>query len=280
MPLAVGDIQQCENQILCVTAHSQTPFSILIASVLPEHAVGGRAGQCFPFYVYDEKGTNRRENITDWALDQFRAHYAKPKKKSTGKKDEITKWDIFHYVYGLLHHPGYREKYGDCLKRELPRIPYAPDFWAFAQAGKELAHWHLDYEDIEPYELDYIEKGGKPLSYRVEKMKVLGPDGKSARKIDSSEGYADSDRFAVVVNDTLTLDGIPPQVFDYRIGNRAALEWVVDQYRVKTDKRSGITHDPNNSNAPEYIVRLIGQVVRVSLETVRIVNGLPPDFGG
>jgi predicted helicase len=73
--------------------------------------------QCFPFYVYDEDGTNRRENITDWALQQFRTHYG---------DDTISKWDIFYYVYGLLHHPGYRTKFADNLKRELPRIPFAP----------------------------------------------------------------------------------------------------------------------------------------------------------
>jgi len=282
-----SDAAEAENVVICTTHDEQILFSALVSRRIPCLHVGGRQGQTFPFYVYDEDGTNRRENITDWALDQFRAHYAKPAKKSSAKsassadkKKEITKWDIFHYVYGLLHHPGYREKYGDCLKRELPRIPYAPDFWAFADAGAALAHWHLDYEDIDPYELDFIEKEGKPLSYRVEKMKVLGPDGKSARKVDSSEGYADTDRFAVVVNDTLTLDGIPPQVFDYRLGNRAALEWVIDQYRVKTDKRSGITHDPNNPEDPEYIVRLIGQVVKVSLETVGIVDALPDHFGG
>ena len=80
-----------------------------------------------PFYVYDEDGTNRRENITDWALEQFRTHYSDKK---------IDKWAIFHYVYGLLHHPGYREKFADNLKRELPRIPFAADFRAFATAGK------------------------------------------------------------------------------------------------------------------------------------------------
>lgn len=229
------------------------------------------AHQSFPFYVYNEDGTNRRENLTDWALKTFRTQY---------DDTSIDKWAIFYYVYGVLHHPEYREKYGDCLKRELPRIPFAPDFRAFSKAGKELAHWHLDYEEIEPYELEFDWKEGQALDYRVEKMKVLGPDGKGARKVDSSEGYGENDRFSIVVNKALTLRGIPPKVFDYRLGNRAAIEWVVDQYQVKTDKRSGITQDPNREVDPEYIVRLIGQVTRVSLETVRIVEGLPKDFGG
>src|SRR3954453_11583503 len=88
----------------------------------------------------------------------------------------IDKWAIFHYVYGLLHHPGYREKFADNLKRELPRIPFAPDFWAFAKAGKELAALHLDYEKLKPWDLEFIETPGEPLSYRVEDKMRLSKD--------------------------------------------------------------------------------------------------------
>ena len=106
------------------------------------------AHQCFPFYIYDEDGTNRRENITDWALEHFREHYNDKK---------ITKWDIFYYVYGVLHHPEYRAKYAENLKRELPRIPLAKDFWGFSKAGKELARLHIEYEKLEPWPLKFIE---------------------------------------------------------------------------------------------------------------------------
>ena len=123
----------------------------------PSCAPGLDAHQCFPFYVYDEDGTNRRENITDWALKHFREHYGNKK---------ITKWDIFYYVYGLLHHPGYRQRFAENLKRELPRIPLAPDFRAFAKAGEKLARLHLDYEKLEPWPLEWIETPGVPLSYR------------------------------------------------------------------------------------------------------------------
>ena len=101
-----------------------------------------------------------------------------------------------------------------------------------------------------------------PLSYRVEKMQL------------------NKNKTAIKVNDSLTLGGIPTEVFEYRLGNRSALEWVIDQYRVKTDKRSGIRSDPNRPEDAEYIVRLVGQVVHVSLETVKIVRALPEDFGG
>ena len=245
---------EMENQVICITDKgSEKPFMILISHQLTNlHAVGPGCGtQCFPFYTYDEDGTNRRENITDWALAQFRAHY---------RDETMTKWDIFHYVYGLLHHPTYRERYQANLKRDLPRLPYTPDFWAFAKAGERLGEIHIGYEDADQYPIKKVETPGKPLDWRVEKMRLS------------------KDKTGIKYNDFLTLDGIPPKAFDYRLGNRSALEWVIDQYRVKTDKRSGIVNDPNREDDPQYIVKLIGKVITVSLETVEIVEGLP-DLG-
>jgi predicted helicase len=128
-----------ENKGVCLTTlGSEKAFMCLICSSLSDlHLVGAGCGsQCFPFYVYDKDGTNRRENVTDWALQYFRKHYSKRK---------ISKWDIFYYVYGILHHPGYRARYAENLKRDLPRVPLAPDFAAFSAAGKGLARLHLDY---------------------------------------------------------------------------------------------------------------------------------------
>jgi very-short-patch-repair endonuclease len=167
----------------------------------------------------------------------------------------LTKWDIFYYVYGLLHHPAYRQRYADNLKRELPRIPFAPEFWPFAEAGRRLAELHLNYESVEPYELEWITT--PPLSWRVEKMRL------------------NKDKTALTVNPTLTLQGIPPETYDYRLGNRSALEWVIDQYQVSEDKRSGIVSDPNGySDDERYIVNLVERVVAVSVATVDIVRGL------
>ena len=170
---------------------------------------------------------------------------------------DITKWDIFHYVYALLHHPGYRERYADNLKRELPRIPFAPDFWAFEEAGRQLAELHLNYEAVEAYPLEFRWTAGKPVSWRVEKMRLS------------------ADKTMLKVNDSLTLAGIPSEAFEYRLGNRSALEWVIDQYQVKTDARSAITSDPNGySEDEQYIVNLVGQVVSVSVETANLVEAL------
>ncbi|MDE0400466.1 MAG: N-6 DNA methylase [Candidatus Poribacteria bacterium] len=243
---------ETENRVIIVSDHGfRSEFSTLIANLIPDlHTLSTSDGfQCFPFYIYDEDGTNRRENITDWALAQFRTHY---------EDDTITKWDIFHYNYGLLHHPGYREKYEANLKRDLPHIPFATDFWGFAEAGARLADLHVTYESQPEYDkLKFIQTPDVPLNWRVEKMKLS------------------KDKTSLIYNDFLTLSGIPPKVFDYRLGTRSALEWVVDQYRVKADKRSGIVNGPNRADDPQYIVKLIGKVITVSLETVEIIDGLP-----
>ena len=241
---------ETDNQIICVSGiGSNKPFQALIVDMIPSLDFLEKT-QCFPFYTYDEDGTNRQENITDWALAEFRTHYS---------DDTITKWDIFHYNYGLLHHPDYCEKYQMNLKRDLPHIPFAEDFWGFANAGAQLADLHVNYESVPKYDgLNYIETPGMTVDWRVEKMKLS------------------KDKTQLVYNDFLTLDGIPAEAYDYRLGNRSALEWVVDQYRVKTDKRSGIVNDPNREAEPRYIVDLIARVTTVSLKTVEIVKNLPP----
>ena len=237
-----------ENRVICVSGlGSNKPFQTLMASLIPCFDVLEKT-QCFPFYTYDEDGKNRRENITDWALAQFRTHY---------RDEAIGKWDIFHYVYGLMHHPDYRERYQANLKRDLPRLPFGSDFWGFAKVGQRLGEIHIDYEKVPEYELTFIENREVPLDWRVEKMKLS------------------KDKTQLVYNDFLILDGIPAKAFEYRLGNRSALEWVIDQYSVKMNKRSGIVNDPNRADDPQYIVKLVGKVITVSLETVGIVEGLP-----
>ena len=238
-----------ENRVICVSGiGSNKPFQSLMVDVIPDLHLTGDS-QCFPFYTYDEDDTNRQENITNWALTEFRTHYS---------DETITKWDIFYYNYALLHHPAYREKYQMNLKRDLPHIPFAEDFWGFANAGAALADLHVNYESVPKYdELKYIETPGMPIDWRVEKMRLS------------------KDKTQLKYNDFLMLDGIPAEAFGYRLGTRSALEWVVDQYRVKIDKRSGIRNDPNRADQPRYIVDLIGRVISVSLRTVEIVGNLP-----
>ncbi len=130
-------------------------------------------------------------------------------------------------------------------------------FRALTKAGKRLAEIHVHYEQQPEYNLTKVEKPGEKLDYRVVKMKLS------------------KDKTSLIYNQFLTLSGIPPETYEYRLGNRCALEWVIDQYQVSTDKRSGITNDPNREDDLQYTLRLIGQVITVSVETVRVVRSLP-----
>jgi predicted helicase len=239
---------ESENRVICVSGvGSSKPFQAFTTNVVPCLDMLEKT-QCFPIYIYDEDGINRQENITDWALAQFQVHY---------EDAYITKLDISHYVYAVLHHPVYRDKYSANLKRELPHIPFTPSFWGFAKAGAKLAEMHVNYEQQPEYQLEWLENKDALLNWRVKKMKLS------------------RDKTRLIYNDFLSLSNIPLAVFEYRFGNRSALEWVIDQYQVKTDKRSGITSEPNRPDSPEYIVQLAGKVVTVSLETMKIVKSLP-----
>ncbi len=238
-----------ENFLIAIGGYGRKDFAVFYSTNFVDLNFYADPAQCFPFYIYDEDGSNRRENITDWALEQYQSKYGA----------EITKWDVFHAIYGLLHSPEYRTKYAANLKRELPRIPLVTltAFIGFLEAGRALAKLHVEYENAPQYNLKHIENRDVPWTWRVTRMKLS------------------KDKTQLIVNDALTLTGIPPEVSEYRLGNRSALEWIVDQYQVSTDKRSGIVTDPNNPDDEQYIVRLVKQVITVSLETVRIVRGLP-----
>jgi predicted helicase len=210
---------------------NRKPFGALASDTALPLDLAFEKAQCFPL-----------SHLKASALTQFRTHYA---------TNTITKEEIFHYIYALLHHPEYRTRYAANLKRELPRIPFAPDFQAFAAAGKELARLHVDYESLTPWPLKEIENKDVPYTQRVTKMKLS------------------KDKQFLYVNDSLTFSYIPPETFDYRLGSRSALEWIVDQYQIKGES------DPNREEDPGYIIRLIGQVVRVSIETAAIVKALP-----
>jgi predicted helicase len=211
-------------------------------------------------------GWTRVDNITDQALVDYRAVYG----------PAVSKDDVFFYVYGLLHSPSYRAEFADDLKKMLPRIPMVPtveDFEAFAAAGRRLAELHIGYEHVDPYPLDVAELPGPEVTgkalfdwYAVEKMRFAG----NARAKDTS---------AIVYNSRITVSGIPDEAYEYTLGSRSAVEWIIERYRVKTDKASGIVNDPNDwsreHNQPRYILDLLARIVTVSVDTVRIVRELP-----
>ena len=225
-----------------------------MSDLIPNLNLYGDPQQSFSFYVYSEDGKIRSENITDWALKAFKTYYG---------DDNISKWDIFYYNYGILHHPDYRDKYREDLKCSLPRIPFAEDFWMFSEAGKQLADLHINYNSVPKYDkLTLKETPNMSLDWRIEKMKF-------------------KDKTQIEYNDFLTIENIPVKAHDYKLGKRSTLEWIVDQYRFKKDqdtkkhKGSYITNDPNRESEPRYIVDLIARVITVSLETVKIIKNLP-----
>ena len=154
-------------------------------------------------------------------------------------------------------------------------------FHTFAAAAKQLADLHIGYEQAKEYSLTRRENPKAQLHWRVEKMKLIKVGTSSTASHSPSDPKAGvptepAPTASIVYNDFLTLEGIPPETFDYRLGNRSVLDWVIDQYQVSTDKRSGITNDPNRPDDPQYIVRLIAQVITGSLETIKIVKALLP----
>jgi predicted helicase len=240
-----------ENRVLWLKTGAEVPFFALLTNRIPNLLPQG-GSQCFPFYTYEGEAGARRENISDAMRIRFQQHY---------NDGQIAGWDIFHYVYAVLHHPEYRARYAANLRRELPRIPLvgndAKVFHAYAEVGRKLADLHVNYESVAEYPLQRIENPELPLDWRVKKMRLS------------------KDKTAIVYNDFLTLAGVPEAAFAYRLGNRSALEWVIDQYQVSTDARSGITNDPNRADEPDYIVKLVGRVITVSLETQKLIAVLP-----
>ena len=205
----------------------------------------------------DADGYIRRDAISDWALGEYRRRYG---------DETITKEDIFLYVYGILHSPEYKDRFASDLKKMVPRIPYATDFRAFSNAGRELGQWHLSYETVEPYPLEenYNRLVMEDSDWRVHKM-VFGKRG------------GEKDKSVIVFNQHVTLKGIPLAAYDYVVNGKSALDWVMERYAVSIHKESGIRNDPNDwSDDPRYIVDLVKRITRVSLETVRIVASLPP----
>ena len=199
----------------------------------------------------------RIDNITDTALNAFRTRYG---------NGDITKDAIFDYVYGVLHVPAYRERFANDLSKALPRIPMAPDFGAFAQAGRDLAALHLGYETCAEYPLEI--GATRPGSLESHHFRL----GTRAMR------FTD-DKTVLIVNDHARVAGIPREAHDYVVNGRTPLEWFIDRYRVRQDKESGIVNDPNGWFVqPEDLIAAIRRIVHVSVETVRIVAALPEPF--
>ncbi len=269
-----------ENSVICVPGiGSKKPFSVLITDTMLDLGLNN-ASQCFPRWQYpkpiadsDESASlldindspDRIDNISDKAQSEFCRHY---------RTDKITKDEIFYYVYGILHAPSYREQFTNDLSKMLPRIPYAPDFIAFAEAGYKLAELHLNYETCEQY----------PLT--VEFPNITSPtanledaDANLFLLTEKAMRYGDIERRSLNINDHVRLTGIPEDAHRYVVNGRSPLEWFIDRYKIKTDKDSGIVNDPNGWFAdPRDLVTSIKRIVYVSVESARIIDGLPDEI--
>jgi predicted helicase len=265
-----------KTPVICISSRGATVgFSALIVDQVPNVNINA-AAQCLPLYTYSEnKSSNskdlfstleadanneyaRENNISDSALKLFNETY----------KSEISKDDIFYYVYGVFHSSEYKNRFDSDLRKMLPRIPLAKDFWAFSKAGRDLAQWHLNYESIDPHEL--IQDGeislGDHRLYEVTKMYFPKVGGKE-------------DKTTIIYNNRIKLGGIPLEAYEYVVNGKSAIEWVMERYQMSTDKDSQIQNDPNDwcreHNDPQYILNLIKRVVKVSVESVKIINSLP-----
>ena len=241
--------------------------------------------RCLPLYRYSESG-ERAENITDWALGQFQKQYGvgatrhgqtraksgkevpqeKTKDGMGGSPLQITKTDIFHYVYAVLHHPAYRAKYEINLKREFPRIPFYDGFWKWAEWGRKLMELHLNYESVQPYPLERGEREGKAAT----------PDGMKMQP--TCRLIAHKEQGIIEVDTATTLRGVPAEAWEYRLGTYSALEWILERYKEKKPKDPTIAEKFNTYRFADYkeqVIELLMRVCTVSVETMKIVNGLP-----
>jgi predicted helicase len=266
--------EKLENKLITITGSGASKdFSVLITDNITNLDALEKA-QCFPLFHYEERQKNspslfdatgdseyiRRDGVSDFILERAKKVYGK----------NVSKEDIFYYVYGILHSPDYRTAFANDLKKMLPRIPLVEDvrdFWKFSKAGRALAELHINYEEVPPY--DGVEVVGASASsatadlYRVEKMRFPKKNQKET----------------IIYNSKIVVSNIPEKAYEYVVNGKSAIDWIMERYAVTTHKDSGIKNDPNDwaeeVGNPRYILDLLLSVINVSVQTVEIVDGLP-----
>jgi predicted helicase len=280
------------NKLINISGNgSSKPFSSLASKFLTGFDYLEKT-QCLPLYRYDKTG-NRVDNITDWAIEQFRAHYENETRQGVQTLDglnninglnntdglpEITKTDIFHYTYAVLHNPTYRKKYELNLKREFPRIPFYDNFAQWAAWGKQLMKLHIGYETVEPFALETITTETKAEHQRQKTMFAVAeePEALFVRKPKVKAKLKADKQAGIIEIDELTfLKGIPKTAWEYKLGNRSALEWVLDQYKEKKPKDPTIAEKFDTYRFADYkdhVIDLLKRVCTVSIETMKIIG--------
>ena len=282
------------NTIIYVSGLGDKPFSSIIINNIPDLNMQHSSGQGFPLYYYeknnkfkkvnpsepselkeisflepedekenfDDSEYTRRDNISNEFLKEIQDKY---------NDANITKEDIFYYIYGILNSPDYKATFANDLTKMLPRIPFISEFKKFSKAGRDLAELHLNYEIITPYPItETISDNAKDLSedklYRVEKMK-FARNGK------------EKDKTVIIYNDYITLSDIPADAYNFIVNGKSAIEWIMDKYQVSIHKESQIKNDPNDYLEEiqdyKYIINLIKRLVYISIQSVNIINKLP-----
>ncbi|WP_245895728.1 type ISP restriction/modification enzyme [Flavobacterium album] len=275
-----------KNIVICVSGLGGSKNnSIYISKYIPDLNLLDAGTQCFPLYYYeennatqkglfdnnDEQQFTRRDAISNFILKRAVAQYGK----------NVTKEDIFYYVYGFLHSKEYRETFANDLKKMLPRLPLVEDvrdFWKFSKAGRQLADLHLNYESVPPAPGVIVLHN--PLSVK-DSVNALGTD--EVKYVDyevqkmryPKKGQTET----IIYNSRITIDNIPAKAYEYVVNGKSAIDWIMERYQVTVHKDSGIKNDPNDwareHNNPRYILDLLLSVINVSVQTVDIVEGLP-----
>ena len=235
---------------------SNKGFSTLVTNLLPDRQLLMN-GQGFLRYDNSEKDeTELFANFNDNINQKF------------ADKLGLSLDDTFAYIYGLLNSKEYQEKYANDLKKELARIPIVKNKEKYVEVGKKLIDLHLNYEKVPVYDAVKVTTTGN-ADYKVKKMKF-------SKNKDPETGKKMDDRSTIVYNETLTISDIPEKAYQYIVNGKSAIEWIMDQYQVKTDKKSGITDDPNDfSDDPKYIFNLLLRIINLSVHTVDLINSLP-----
>ena len=259
-----------KNLLICVSGVGGTKdFTAILTNAIPDVQLQFN-GQCFPLYYYeerqkqgrglfdtDESGSEhlRRDGVSDFILERGKKQYGK----------NVTKEDIFYYVYGSLHSPEYRKTFANDLKKMLPRLPLVDEpkmFWAFSKAGRKLAELHINYETVPAYKGVKV-TGADSGFYTVEKMRFPKKD----------------QRDTIHYNSKITISNIPAKAYEYVVNGKSAIEWIMERYKVTVHKDSGIKNDPNDwakeVGNPKYILDLLLSIINVSVQTMMIVDGLP-----
>ena len=256
-----------QNKVICFQVPStRRPFGVMATDKVPDLHVFFDGTQCLPLYRYTEDG-ERVSNITEWGLERINAHYRKEfgdRFKEVVDGAAITAEDVFAYTYAVLHDPVYRHDYAVDLIREFPRLPLYHDWDAWVKMGRKLLELHIGFEDVEPYPLERVDKTGS------------GPTDSSPRVMLRANAR-DRERGEIHIDSVTVLRGVPADAWRYRLGNRSALEWVLDQYKEKKPRDPTIRERFNTYRFADYkeqVIDLLRRVCTVSVQTMEVVDGM------